>query len=493
MEAAATPLSALDALIREFMPLALTLLHFLVAVAVTVDAVLRKRPVPAVIGWVGVVWLAPLIGSVLYLLLGINRIRRTALALGLDEHLAGAAAAAAAAAERRGAEPPEARLPPAYASLARVARTATGRPLQGGNRIEPLESGDTAYPAMLEAIGNAQRTVTLLTYIFDNDRAGAAFLQALVGAHNRGVQVRVLIDDVGARYSRPTMLRLLSQQGVRVAAFLPTVLPRLRYANLRNHRKILVVDGVLGFVGGMNIRESHWLALQPALPTQCIHFRVSGPVVADLQRVFVTDWAFTTRERLDSADWFPPLEAVGDVLARGLPDGPDADLDNIPHVLHAALSVAATRVRIVTPYFLPDIALLQALQVAALRGVRVEIVLPARSNLPVINWAMTPQLPELVARGCRIYRSPAPFDHSKMMVVDGLWCLIGSTNWDARSLRLNFEYNLECYSAPLATMLDALIDRRIAESRQVSAQELQAMPFAVRLRDGLARLLSPYL
>ena len=478
--------------ITDLWPAFLLVLHMLVATAVTVDVVMRKRAVATVIGWIGVAWLAPVIGSVLYVLLGINRIRRSALALGLDEHLAGEAAAKAIA-ERAGREPEQAPLPPAFTALAHVGEAMTGRPLLAGNRIEPLESGDNAYPAMLEAIGEARRTVTLLTYIFDHDRAGAAFFEALLAAHARGVQIRVLIDDVGARYSRPSMLRELAQAGIRVAAFLPTVLPRLAYANLRNHRKILVVDGVIGFVGGMNIRESHWLGLQPAMPAQCLHFRVGGPVVADLQRVFVTDWAFTTRERLDSADWFPPLQPCGPVLARGLPDGPDADLDNLPHVLHAALSVAARRVRIVTPYFLPDGALLRALQVAALRGVRVEIVLPARSNLPFMDWAMTPQLTDLLRRGCHVYRSPAPFDHSKMMVVDGFWCLIGSTNWDARSLRLNFEYNLECYDAPLTGALDALIDRRIAAAQRVSQRELDAMPFAVRLRDGLARLLSPYL
>lgn len=481
----------MNALDPELWPAFLSLLHVLVASAVTVDAVMRKRAVPTVIGWVGVAWLAPLIGSLLYVLLGINRIRRSALALGLDADLAGEAAAQAAAG---GAGPPAlAPLAPPFAALARVGGAMTSRPLLAGNRIEVLESGDSAFPAMLDAIGQARRTVTLLTYIFDDDRAGRAFLEALRAAQLRGVQVRVLIDDVGARYSRPTMLRVLGQAGIRAAAFLPTVLPRLAYANLRNHRKVLVVDGVLGFVGGMNIRESHWLSLRPALPTQCIHFRVAGPVVADLQRVFVTDWAFSTRERLDSADWFPPLQPQGEVRARGLPDGPDADLDNLPHVLHAALSVATQRVRIVTPYFLPDGTLLRALQVAALRGVRVEIVLPARSNLPLIDWAMTPQLMDLVRRGCHVYRSPAPFDHSKLMVVDGFWCLVGSTNWDPRSLRLNFEYNLECYDAALAGALDALIDRRIGAAHPVSLAELEGMPFAARLRDGLARLLSPYL
>ena len=150
--------------------------------------------------------------------------------------------------------------------------------------------------------------------------------------------------------------------------------------------------------------------------------------------------------------------------------------------------------RIVTPYFLPDSVLLRALQVAAMRGVEVDIVIPVRSNVPIMDWAMAPQLPELLARGCRVHRrSPQPFDHSKILVVDGFWCLIGSTNWDARSLRLNFEYNLECYDSALARQLEALIERRIASSSRPSPDELIHRPLALRLRDGVARLMSPYL
>lgn len=460
---------------------------------VTVDAVLRKRHVPSIIGWVGLAWLAPVVGALLYFGFGINRIQRSGTAQALR----------AAWADSDGPEREEdfivgdrefAALHPVFAGQRRLGDRVIRSPLLGGNAIEPLQDGDEAFPAMLTAIRDARRSLTLSTYIFDSDPTGRQFLEALADAHGRGVAVRVLIDDVGARYARSSMLGLLRRSGVPVAAFLPTRVPRLfRYANLRNHRKLLVADGTTGFTGGMNIRHGHRVADSPLSPTRCIQFRLQGPVVGELQRAFAVDWAFTTGEHLVGEPWFLPLAPAGGLMARGVPDGPDADLDNVLQLLLGALAMARQRVRVVTPYFLPDSELLRAIRVTALRGVDVEILLPARSNLPYVDWARMPQLPYLLQSDCRILMSPAPFDHSKLMVVDGAWSLIGSTNWDARSLRLNFEYNVECYGKALAERLEAIIERKRDGATPLTLAELAGRPFPLRLRDGLARLMSPYL
>lgn len=479
--------------IATLWPAFLSLAHLVLAVGVTMDAVLRPRHVASVLGWVGITWLVPVVGPLLYIGFGVNRLQRAAVALdlerawrqtGLRESATEGAIAEEAAAQRF----------PTLVGMVRLGQRVTGRPLLADNRIEPLVDGDQAYPAMLAAIAEARESLTLLTYIFDHDRTGRAFRDALVAAHRRGVLVRVLIDAVGARYGRPSMIAGLRRAGVPVAGFLPVRPSRLyRYLNLRNHRKILVADGRVGFTGGMNLRDGHWLAHRPAHPVHCLHFRVEGPVVADLQRTFAIDWAFTTGEQLLGDTWFPALDPAGPVLARGVPDGPDADLDNIPEVILGALSVARRRVVIITPYFLPDETLLRALQVAAQRGVRVDVVLPARSNIRLMDWAVMPQLPGLLRKGCQVHFSPPPFDHTKLLVVDGQWSLIGSTNWDARSLRLNFEYNLECYDEGLAEQLERLAEKRIARSREVTLEELRQRPLPLRLRDGLARLGTPYL
>ena len=474
-------------------PWILTALDLGLASWVTVHAVMRKRDTRAAIAWTGLAWLAPFVGSFAYCVLGINRIERRATKLGLSEALQ----------TRVGFSPSDQDLQeaassvkafPNLAGLAELGAALSGKALTPGNSVECLSDGDQTYPAMIEAIDGAKHSVGLLSYIFDSDRAGDAILEALLRARSRGVEVRVLVDHVGARYSNGSMVKRLKQAGIEAASFLPTRLFRLPvFANLRNHRKIMVVDGAVGFTGGTNIREAHWLALDPPKPTQCLHFRLQGPVVAHLQEVFVTDWAFTTGERLSGEAWFPEPERSGSVWARGITHGPDEDFETLAKVIFAGLAVARDRVRIVTPYFLPDQRLNEALAVAALRGVDVEIYVPSDNNMPIINWASAAQLGLIVQHGCRVFVTKPPFDHTKLMLVDTAWALIGSTNWDPRSLRLNFEFNVECYDSALASALHKIVDRKAEGAREITLEILKARRFSTRLRDGMARLLSPYL
>ena len=413
-------------LARESWHIGVAVLAILLSIFASGHAILYKRDTRAVIAWVGFVWLVPLAGFVLYFIFGVNRIRRQAAFLrsGLPRYRA----------HSQGPDcPPEEiqRHLPGHTGhldmLARVVGEVVGRPLLPGNRIEPLVNGDAAYPAMLEAIRQARESVSLLTYIFDRDEIGLAFAHELGQAKRRGVEVRVLIDAAGTRYSFPAIVHRLRSEGVRYARFLPvSTLWRLMALNMRTHRKILVADGQMGFTGGMNIRAGHCLELQPRRPVQDIHFRIQGPVVAHLQEVFADDWLFSTGEALRGEAWFPKPEMAGPVLARGVVDGPDEDFEKLRWTLLGALSIARHSVRIVTPYFLPDPALISALNLAAMRGVQVEIFLPEQNNLPFIQWASRAIWWQVLEHGGRLWLTQPPFDHSKLMIVDGCWVLLGA-------------------------------------------------------------------
>jgi cardiolipin synthase len=348
---------------------------------------------------------------------------------------------------------------------------------------------------MLEAIEGARRTVALSTYIFDRDESGLRFVDALAAAKDRGVAVRVLIDDVGARYSRPPIDRDLAARGVRTARFMPVRNPSLiGFVNLRSHRKLLAIDGEIAFVGGMNIRHGNCLRCEPASPVQDVHFHVRGPVVDALVEVFEQDWEFATGEAVHLPVPFDATAAQGGTgRVRVISDGPDDGEDRLQWTFLAALGAARRRARIVTPYFLPNEVLSSALEAAMHRGIEVEIVVPRRSNLFFFDWPMAAVFEQMVARGAHVYLAEPPFDHSKIFLVDDEWCSIGSSNWDDRSLRLNFELNLEVIDPRLATRLHAVVDRKKAAARLLTTEELDKVPLPVRLRNRFARLFSPYL
>ncbi len=455
---------------------------FLADVAATCHILLNKGDNRAALGWVGFVWFVPVFGSILYFTFGINRVFRKAKRLRRKPLL-----------DSPAHEPSDADGGKTNEMRELVGRV-TGRPLTFGNLVRPLGAGELAYTEMLAAIASAKRSVGLTTYIFDNDGTGRAFVDALAAAVRRGVAVRVLVDDIGSRYSFPTIVRRLRGAGVPAARFLPSLLPwHFAYAQLRNHRKILVVDGQVGFTGGMNIRDGHDARSGSKYPIADCHFRFEGPVVNDLRAVFADDWEFAAGERLARATWFPALHPAGTVAARGIASGPDDDFGRIRTTLLGALACARRTVRIVSPYFVPDGDLVSALRVAALRGIRVDILAPASNNLLLVHWAMMGQIGPLLEHGCRVWLTAPPFDHSKLFLVDDDWSLVGSANWDSRSLRLNFEFDVECYDAALNGELNGLVERKLFSARQLTIDEWNRRNLLVKLRDGVARLASPYL
>ena len=427
---------------------------FIAAVSVlsAAHALLNKRDPRSAIGWISVCLFVPLVGAFFYFLLGVNRVRRRALKL------------------RALADSPvdDGR----YQVLGDGPVQVAPAPLDG-NEIESYLNGPEAYDAMLAAIAGASESVWLSQYIFEKRGVGGDFIDALGAAASRGVKVRVLLDGVGALYSLGSTRRALRERGVEVSMFAPPrLIPFQWAANLRNHRKILVVDGVRAFTGGMNIRSGYLPAApgEPADIHDC-HFGFTGPIVQSIAAVFRDDWYLTTSTLL-------PLTAPGPVASDGparcrvTVDGPDNRVDLLTLVVQTAVGKARDRVRVMTPYFLPPREIVSALQAAAVRGVAVEIVLPARNNLPFVHWATQHLLPQLLHYGVRVFYQRGSFDHSKLLRVDDDFSLVGSANIDPRSLRLNFEVVVEAWCGQLAGTIDSYFDARLADADLLEADTL---------------------
>ncbi|MBV8062789.1 MAG: PLDc N-terminal domain-containing protein [Nevskia sp.] len=464
---------------------ALVAVYVAAAVGTATHALLHKRDPRSAWGWIAVCWLFPLAGAALYYLLGVNRVETKAQRVFGKELPYQPLASPDAPPRIAGTDPVEVR------ELVRLGWAMSGRRLLGGNQIEALHNGDQAYPAMLEAIAAARNSVHLSSYIYRGDAAGRRFAEALAAAQARGVEVRVLLDGLGDFGYWPRGSRLLRRHGLKPALFLPLRLwPPMLHANLRNHRKLLVVDGSVAFTGGMNIQQGHVPGADGVPRITDLHFRIAGPLAAQLDAVFLADWSFASGVEAPEP---PQCPESGAHLSRVITDGPNEDLDRLMMVLIGALATAHQRVWIMTPYFLPPAPLASALQSAALRGVEVSIIIPERSDQPWMKWAAQHSLHHLLQRQVKVYLRPPPFAHTKLIVVDDWYAQFGSANLDTRSLRLNFELMVESYGRPLATGLARHFATVRDGSRPLTVEQLERRRFPARLRDALCWLFSPYL
>lgn len=458
-------------------------------------ALLFKRDPRSALGWFVVCLFFPGLGPLGYWFLGVNRIRSKARrwqARGRMHFFEWAN-------EEQVEEVP---FPPAlrrenFFSLRSLSDAVARRPLVHGNQLTLLHNGEETYPAMLAAIETAQHSVYLSSYIFAADRSGEAFCVALQSAAARGVDVRVLVDALGERYFWPPIHWRLAKAGIRHARFLPFSLASWGFfINLRNHRKLLIVDNRIGFTGGMNISDRHLLA-DRTLPHRVVdlHFQIFGPVIGQMQEAFFEDWHFATGEAPPKPLTSPPPLPLpdGESFCRGISAGPNENFEPLTWILVGALNSARQRVCIMTPYFIPDRVLTTALCAAALRGVQVEIILPRKNNFPFVHWASQDYLAELVENKVCIYYQPAPFVHSKMLVMDDHYALIGSANIDPRSLRLNFEFNIEIFDQSTAAALAQYFDAARAVATPLTFAQIKAMPLLIRLRNAFAKIFSPYL
>lgn len=464
----------------------LAMLHIVVAATGTTHILVNKSDVRSAIGWIGLIWLSPFAGAAIYSAFGINRVARRASRISRDP------GSNIQFADHSTFD--TTRLDAGIRPIADVGSQITELPLTQGNRVSMLQGGAQAYPEMLSSIANARCSIALTTYIFRLDEVGSEFVTALIAARKRGVAVRVLVDGIGSGYFFSPVVRQLRSARITTMRFMHDWRPwRMSFVNLRNHKKLIIIDGVVGFAGGLNLSRENTLTGTGKRKVDDIHFRVDGPVVAQLMISFAEDWHFSTGETLDASAWWPMIGRKGNVIARGMSSGPDEDVGSIETIFATALGQAKRSIRIVTPYFLPDERLKYAIILAGLRGVQVELVIPDRSDHVVMDWAMRAHLSFFPVERMKCFGTPNPFDHSKLLTVDGKWCAVGSANWDVRSLRLNFEFLLECYDKDMVTAIDALIDKKISQAKPLTSACLTARPLMVRLRDASARLFLPYI
>jgi cardiolipin synthase len=363
-----------------------------------------------------------------------------------------------------------------------------------GNEVTVYQDAERTFEALEQAIGSARSHVHLEYYIFQPDETGAAIRDLLIERARQGVEVRLLLDYVGSLRLPRRFLAPLKAAGVQVAWSMPVVPLRGRWrVNFRNHRKIAVVDGMVGFTGSQNIGDEYRGRLRKYGPWRDTHLRIEGPAVLHLQEVFAHDWFYTTKQELIRECYFPTPIAAGEHVVQIVPSGPDQREHVMHQLLLAAVSAARSSVSVITPYFVPDAGMILALQSAAYRGVRVRLLIPSCTDHWVVLWAGRSYYHELWAAGVEVYEHEHTMLHSKVVVIDEDWATVGSANMDERSFRVNFEITTILYSQALAAALYQDFESLRGQSRRIIPADPAGLPFPQAARLGLARLASPLL
>jgi cardiolipin synthase len=365
-----------------------------------------------------------------------------------------------------------------------------GPPLVGGNRITTLNNGDEIFPAMLAAIRQANKTITFETYIYWSGYIGEEFAAALAERARVGVRVHVLLDWIGSNSLDQALIDRLEQSGVEVERYRPLRWYGLAKLNSRTHRKILVVDGKVGFIGGVGIADEWTGHAQDPDHWRETHYQVEGPVVAHLQAAFTDNWLKTRANVLNSEDYFPDLPPVAEINAQVFKSSPREGGDSARLMFLLSLAAANERILVANSYFVPDDRTIRELVAASERGVQVEIIVPG----PIIDTQITRrasryQWGPLLAAGIAIYEYEPTMFHCKVMVVDDCWVSVGSANFDNRSFRLNDEANLNVLDKKFAAQQAEIFEQDKQHSRRVTLAEWQRRPWPEKVIEFLAGLL----
>jgi len=447
-----------------------------------------KRETMSAIAWSLTVLLFPLFGAVLFFLFGSQSITRP---LTRRQEKKSAYKRITGASDGK----PSVDVPARWERLAKLGHHGDGFPVTAGNSITFYHEGHLAFDAMIDGIHSARNHVHIQFFIYRSDASGERFIDALCECARRGVEVRFLYDSVGSYNLTSRLLRKLTQAGGRTAAFLPILNPLYRFrVNLRNHRKILVVDGKVGFTGGLNIGDEYLGLARKFGPWRDTHFRVEGEGVQGLQRVFLEDWHFATEEAVHGERYTPKFEKPpGSALVQVVHSGPDSLYKAIRETYFAGILHARKRVWIASPYFIPDGGLKDALMLAAWSGVDVRLLGLFRPDKWIPFLAARFYWTDVLAAGVKVYQYTPGMMHSKFMLVDGEWASIGTANMDNRSLYLNFEVNYQLFDQPAIAELEEHFLKDLESSIRVDTEVFSKRPLVAKLAENASRLLSPIL
>ncbi len=474
--------------------LVLLVLHnlFFFAVRAVAICVLPQRHSPSVaITWLLVILFWPLPGGALYLLLGSTQLPR----LRKERHEK--AMARLREAMNSGVRCATPRVPAEYGRISGLGRKLASWPVQFARDMDLIAGEEHLIARLVADIDRAEKTVSLLYYIFDHDEVTAPLLESLERAARRGVVCHLLVDDLGSKKFVKKHLKRLRQADVHVARALP--LSRLRRGkltarfDLRNHRKLAIIDGAVGYMGSHNITEPTYGGKAGGRSWKDLTLRLTGPIVAQLRGVFLEDWYVETDEILEHALPDEDVGLCGEFLLQTVPSGPAYSTENYQRLVASALFEARERVIITTPYLIPDEGLLQALEVACLNGAVVDLIIPEKGDQFFVGNAARAYYGELMEKGIRIHLFSPDLLHAKTMTVDGKMAFFGSSNFDIRSFALNFELNMGLYGTHETAMIRTAQEAYLRQSRLLDPEEWARRPLLNRTIEGVAKLLSPIL
>ena len=376
------------------------------------------------------------------------------------------------------------------AQFVRAMSNMLGPPLLDGNRVTPLQNGAQIFPAMLEAIRCARKTVTFETFIYWSGSTGKRFAEAIIERAHGGVRVHVLLDWLGAAKIDHELVQQMEAAGVEVVRYHPVRWYTLDRLNNRTHRKILVVDGCIGFTGGVGIADKWDGEAQDEDHWRDSHYRIEGPAVAQMQAAFMDNWTKTRARVLQGDGYFPPLEPCGTTVAQVFRSSPRGGSESVRLMYLLAIASARKSILIGNAYFVPDDLLVESLVSACKRSVRIQIIVPGMiTDTSVVRRASRACWGPLLKAGAQIHEFQPTMYHTKLFIVDGVWTSVGSTNFDNRSFRLNDEVNMNVLDEPFAAGETETFQADLLRSREITFAEWARRPWPERLKERAASLI----